>query len=88
MTSSQISIKRDLTFEERTIENALLKERSSLIDSGIECKFIQIRGNSLYVKNKLHGLVQNSQFQTISTHNDTPSPMDSNEDKNSDQAHI
>ena len=88
LTSSQISIKRDLTFEERTIENALLKERRSLIDSGIERKFIQIRGNSLYVKNKLHGLVQNSQFQTISTHNDTPSPMDSNEDKNSDQAHI
>lgn len=48
--------------EERTVENALLKERRRLIDSGTERKFIKIRGNSLYVRNKLHGLVQDSQF--------------------------
>ena len=35
----------------------------SLIDSGIDRKFIKICGNSLYVKNKLHGLVQESKFQ-------------------------
>ena len=59
-----VSIKRDMSLEERQIENALLKERRSLIDSGIERKFIKIRGNSLYVKNKLHGIVQGSQFHT------------------------
>ena len=68
--------------EERNIENALLKERRSLIDSGIERKFIKIRGNSIYVKDKLHGLVQNSQFNTVPTHNDAPLPMDSNENNN------
>ena len=56
-SSSQISIKCDMSFEECMIENALLKERRSLIDSGIERKFITIHDNSLYVKNKLHGLV-------------------------------
>ena len=53
-SSSQISIKCDMSFEEDTIENALLKERCSLIDSGIKCKFIKIHGNSLYIKNKLY----------------------------------
>ena len=62
LTASQISIKRDMSPEERTVENALLKERRRLIDSGTERKFIKIRGNSLYVRNKLHGLVQDSQF--------------------------
>ena len=28
----------------------------------IERRFIKIRGNSIYVKNKLHGLVQDSKF--------------------------
>ena len=82
LASSQVSIKRDLSHEERNIENALLKERRSLIDSGIERKFIKICGNSIYVKDKLHGLVQNSQFNTVPTHNDAPSPMDSNENNN------
>ena len=41
----------------------LLKERRKLIDSGTEHKFIKIRGNNLYNRNKLHGLVRNSQFQ-------------------------
>ena len=47
LTSSQVSIKRDMSLEERQIENAFLKERRSLIDGGIERKFIKIRGNSL-----------------------------------------
>ena len=54
-----------MSLKERQIENALLKERRSLIDRGIERKFIKICGNSLYVKNKLHGIVQSSQFYTV-----------------------
>ena len=35
---------------------------------------------SLYVKNKLHGLVQDLEFNTVSTHNDVPSPMDASDE--------
>ena len=62
LTSSQISIKPDMSPDERKVENALLKERRSLINNGIERKYIKIRGNSLYVHNKLYGQFQNSEF--------------------------
>ena len=65
--TSGISIKPDLTLQEHKIENALLKERRRLIDSGTERKFIRIRGNSLYLNNKLHGVVQDSEFCLATT---------------------
>ena len=37
------------------------------INSGIERRHIKIRGISLYVKNKLHGSVQDSTFKTVPT---------------------
>ena len=70
-----------MPFEERMVENSLLKERRSLINSGIERRFIKICGNSIYVKNKLHGIVQDRQFhlaininnESVNlTHEDTP----------------
>ena len=75
-----------MSSEERTIENTLLKERRRLINIGTECKFIKIRGNSLYVRNKLHGSVMDAHFHlatnfTDTTHMETQdqqSPMDSN----------
>ena len=57
-----IRIKPDLTREERMIESLLLKERWTLIQSGVERKVIKIRSNKIYVKNKLHGQVTNSSF--------------------------
>ena len=51
---SPLSIKRDLSLSERRRESALLKERWSLIQSGIERKSIKLRGNNLLVKNKVH----------------------------------
>ena len=51
-----------MSLEECTVENLLLKERHNLIDRNIERRFIKIHGNSIYVKNKLHGLVQDSKF--------------------------
>ena len=83
LTSSTISIKRDLSPEERAIENALLKERRSLIDSGIERRHIKIRGISLYVKNKLHGSVQDSTFKTAPspTNPSSSDSMDSSEER-------
>ena len=54
--SSPLSIKHDMSLEERTVENLLLKERRNLIDRNIEWKFIKIRGNSIYVtKQRLQG---------------------------------
>ena len=47
--------------EERQIESLLLKERWILI-AGTERKAIRIRGNKLFVNNKLHGQILNSSF--------------------------
>ena len=73
LTSSTISIKRDLSREERAIENALLKERRFLIDNGTERRQIKIQGKSLYVKNKLYGSVHDSTFVNAPNPNITPS---------------
>ena len=56
-------IKPDLTPEERERDSALLKERWSLIQSGVVCRDIRIRDSRLYVKNKLYGHVNKSEFQ-------------------------
>ena len=60
--SSQISIKPDLTKDEREINNILLKERRALINDGIEQKNIMMRGNTLYLNKKPYGFVRNSNF--------------------------
>lgn len=65
--TSGISIKLDLTLQELKIENVLLKERRKLTDSSTEQKFIRIHGNSLYLNNKLHGIVQDSEFCLANT---------------------
>jgi len=44
-----IRIKPDMTREERHIESLLLKERWTLIQNGIERKFIKIRSNKIFV---------------------------------------
>ena len=68
LTASTISIKRDLSREERAIENALQKERRSQVDNSTERRQIKIRGISLYVKNKLYGSVHDSTFVTAQYH--------------------
>ena len=83
--NSPISIKPDMTRDERETEQALLKERRRLIDSGVERKDIKIHSSSLYVNNKLHGSVQNSQFHPVinspnnKEHSTRSSPVDSSE---------
>ena len=74
LSSSAISIKPDMTQVEQETEQVLLKERRHLVDSGIEHRFIRINGNSLHVKRKLHGSVQNSQFRPAAS-SDTVEPM-------------
>ena len=56
---SGIRIKPDMNPEERQIESLLLKERWSLIQKDINRKVIKIRGNRIFVNNKLHGEVKN-----------------------------
>ena len=54
------SIKPDMACDERLKD---LKGRWSLIQSGVSRKFIRIRGDSLYVRSKLHGCVSNSKCE-------------------------
>ena len=70
------SIKPDLSLEERKRESALLKERWSLIQSGIERKFIRIHNLSIFVNNKLHGRLDlsSNQFHCCSPLNTPLSP--------------
>ena len=57
-----IRIKPDMTREERHIESLLLKERWSLIQSGLDRRAIRIRSDKIFVNNKLHGQVVNSSY--------------------------
>ena len=65
-----IVIKPDLTPEERQRDSILLKERWTLIQSGVPRNSIRIRDSRLFVKNKLFGHVDHSKFQFSS---DNPS---------------
>lgn len=55
-----ISIKADMSREERIIESILLSERWKLITDGVTQANIRIRCNSLYVNKNIHGTVTNS----------------------------
>jgi len=71
-----VNIKPDMTREERLTESILLKERWSLIQSGLNRRAIKIRSNKIFVINKLHGQVVNSSFvptqsQTATTEMDS-----------------
>lgn len=63
---SGVSIKPDLTPQERQSESLLLKERRALINSGVDRKAIKIRGNALFVNLEKHGSVINSTLQRVS----------------------
>lgn len=58
-----IHIKPDLPPEARRVQSLLLKERWSLIDQvSIDKKSIKLRGNSLFIGERLHGRVQGNEF--------------------------
>ena len=66
-----------MTIKERKTENTLLKERRSLINNGTE------RGNCLFVHNKLHGSVQDFQFNlNMGSTNNTSVPNIPNHSSN------
>ena len=71
-----ISIKPDLSQQERKRDSLLLKERWILIQSGCSRHDIKIRESRLYVKNKLYGCVNNSKFM-VSPDYPVPTPTSS-----------
>ena len=63
--SPGISIKPDRTPRQRKVESVLLKERRSLINSGVAKEDIHIKGNSLLVKKAKHGHVVGDIYQKL-----------------------
>ena len=57
-----ITIKLDLSIENRKIEFLLLKKRRSLINLGTEPWLIRIKGNTI-CQQKIYGVVNDSRFQ-------------------------
>ena len=67
-------IKPDLNLEERKVESMLLKERWSLIQSGVPRSDIKIRDLHLFVKNKLHGQITKIGSHCTFTPHDSSQP--------------
>ena len=53
----KVFIKPYMSHKERTTESTLLRERRSLINSGIERSSIRLHGNTLYVNKKKYGYI-------------------------------
>ena len=60
---TSLSIKPDLTPEERARESLLLKERWSLIQKGFDRKQIKIYNHSVFVNNKLYCKLVDSKIE-------------------------
>ena len=60
--SSNVFIKPHLSPSERLTESLLLKERRSLLDTGVNRKSIRLRGHKLYIGERLHGQVLDGVF--------------------------
>ena len=60
-----VTIKPDLTREERKAEQLLLKERRNLINSGVDRHRIRIRRNRIILDSKLHGLIVDGELQLV-----------------------
>ena len=86
-----ITIKPQMSAEERRVESVLLKERRSLILNGTSRKLIKIRGNRLFVSNRPSGQVINEKFVPISQDHSTQpntaaSPSSTNPNLNHDNS--
>ncbi len=78
-----VSIRADVSPSERARNSALLKERWSIIQSGIDKKRIKIAGNSIFVDKKLHakyseGSLTRSADTIIATSESVPIPEETN----------
>ena len=64
--NASISIKQDLSPEEKHLESILLNERWKLIQAGHDRKSIKIRRGSILLKGKLFGHLDGSNFKQVS----------------------
>ena len=62
LRNSTLSIKPDMLPTERKCESILLKERWSLIQSGVPCAVIRVLGSRLLVRNKTQGQIKMSGY--------------------------
>ena len=74
--STPLSVKPDMSHAQRLQESLLMRERWQLIQSGVSRKSIRLRGDCLYVSQKLHGRVSNSKFVHASTDPGAPCGLD------------
>ena len=80
-----IFLKPFMTTAERKVESILLKERRTLIDSGIERNQIKIRGNSIYVNKTKVGSANGDIFircQQLQDQSHDPTPIPHNTSTN------
>lgn len=74
-----------MTAEERDNEKILLRQRSLLIQQGIDRQLIKIRGNSIFMNNKLYGKATQGQFypsDKINNSSSTTEPVPSSSTHN------
>ena len=65
----KVFIKPYMSHKERTTESTLLRERRSLINSGIERSSIRLHGNTLYINKKKYGYANESIFNLCQPNN-------------------
>lgn len=70
--SNPFSIKPDMSRAQRQQESILMQERWRLIQSGVSRKNIRVRGDSLYVNNRMHGSVSKLKFKHVATGSGAP----------------
>ena len=73
--SYPLSIRPDMTPEERLCESVLMKERWNFIQSGIAQGDIRVRGSVLYVRRKVYGRYVDSEFQHVSAQSSHNGPQ-------------
>ena len=65
LNDKSITVKPDMSPQEKQKEALLLKQQWSLMQSGINKADIKIKSSSIYVKGKKYGYVLNSEFKPI-----------------------
>jgi len=65
LSDKSITVKSDMSPDEKQKEALLLKQRWSLMQSGIDKAVIKIKSSSIYVKNRKYSYVSNSVFNFV-----------------------
>ena len=66
-SSPGISIRHDLSSSDREVRSILLKERRSLLSSGVKPQDVRISASRLFLRRSLHGEVVNKSFVRVTS---------------------